>query len=105
MELSLSREAASRQLFKNFQDAMEPEGSLSLSKSPPEPDHLTRSHAILHNIINPPMSWFTYWSLSFWISDQQPKCIDILRMRAIRPANVILLGLIIINTFGQKYKL
>jgi hypothetical protein len=31
-----------------------------------------------HNIVHPPMSWSSQWSLSFWISRQYPICIPIL---------------------------
>jgi hypothetical protein len=59
---------------------MEPEGSLRIHKSSPPvpilshidriptiPSYLTKIHI---NIVHPPTSWSSQWSLSFWISHQ-----------------------------------
>jgi hypothetical protein len=45
--------------------------------------YLTKTHL---NIIHPPSSWSSYWSLSFWISHQQPTDIPVLPIHATCPA-------------------
>jgi hypothetical protein len=49
---------------------------------------------ILSQIVHPPTSWSSQWSLSFWISHQYPICIPLLPIRATCPAHLILLDLI-----------
>jgi hypothetical protein len=39
------------------------------------PPYLSKIH---FNIVHPPMSWSSQWSLSFWISLQYPICIPLL---------------------------
>jgi hypothetical protein len=66
---------------------MEPEGSLPRSQESstgpyPKPDRFNPYHPILtkihFNTVHPPTSWFSQWSLSFWISHQYPICIPLL---------------------------
>jgi hypothetical protein len=50
---------------------------------PPIPSYLSKIH---FNIVHPPTSWSSQWSLSFWISHQYPICIP----RFFEPALLIL---------------
>jgi hypothetical protein len=70
------------------QHFMEPEGSLPCSEEPSfspchEPNESDPYRPILSeihfNVILPPTSRHSYWSLSFWISHQHPICIPLLR--------------------------
>jgi hypothetical protein len=59
---------------------MEPEGLLSNSRDPPpvpilrqtSPVHTTLFYLLKTqiNIIQPPLFWSSYWSISFWLSNQ-----------------------------------
>jgi hypothetical protein len=91
---------------RTSQRFMEPEGPLPCSQEPllvpilsqinpihPIPSYLSKIH---FNIVHPPTSWSSQWSLSFWISHQCPICIPLLPIRATCPAHLILLDLIIL---------
>jgi hypothetical protein len=67
--------------------SMNPEGSLPCSQEPStgpylEPVRCNLYHRILSkihfNIIHSQTSWYSYWSLFFWISHQYPICIPLL---------------------------
>jgi hypothetical protein len=81
MELSSSWEAASHLATQDYsKHFMEPEGSLPCSQEPsnvpyPQPDHSSPYHPVLplcFNTILPPTSRSFQWSLSFWLSHQNP---------------------------------
>jgi hypothetical protein len=74
------------QLLKNFPKFKEPEGSSPCSREPStgpyvEPDQSNPYHPILSlihfNIVHPPTSWSSQWSLSFGLSHQYPICIPL----------------------------
>jgi hypothetical protein len=56
------------------------------------------------NIVHPPTSLSSQWSLSFWLSHQYPACSPLLHSRYI-PANLILLDLIILIVLEEELKL
>jgi hypothetical protein len=67
------------------QHFMEPESSLPCSQEPStgpcsQPDEFNPYHLsnIHFNIILPPTSWFSGWSLSFWLCRQNPICLPLL---------------------------
>jgi hypothetical protein len=84
----------SRQLFshsRTSQHFMKPEGSLPCSQEPstglyPERHQYNAHRPILSkihlNIFHPPTSWFSQWSLSFWLSQKYPTCILFSPIRA-----------------------
>jgi hypothetical protein len=88
------------------------EGSLPCSQQPvngprPEPVHTSLPHLSENhlNIVLPPMSKFCQWPLSFWRSHRNPVYTSFLPMRATSPFHLILLDLIILILFDEKYKL
>jgi hypothetical protein len=66
------------------------------------PLYLSKMH---FNIIHPPTSSTSQWSLSFWFSHQYHICIHLLPIRATCPAYLILFHYIILIILGEKYKL
>jgi hypothetical protein len=73
-------------LVVSSQHFIEPEGLLPRSQVPStsrysKPHQSNPYHPIskIHfNIIHPPTSWPSEWSLSFWLSDQYPICTPLL---------------------------
>jgi hypothetical protein len=55
------------------------------------PSYLSKIH---FNIVDSPTSWFSQWSLSFWIYQQYPICILFAPIRATCSAHLILLDFI-----------
>jgi hypothetical protein len=87
---SFLRSRQSRSHSRISQYIMQPEGSREPSTGPyPEPDQSSPYQPILpkihFNIIHPPMSWSSRWSLSFWLSHQYPICIPLLPICATCP--------------------
>jgi glucose-6-phosphate-specific signal transduction histidine kinase len=54
------------------------------------------------NSIHAPTSWSFKWSLSFWLSHQNPVCILLLPFRGTLPAHLILLHWIILIVLGKN---
>jgi hypothetical protein len=90
---------------------MEPESLLPCSQQPStgpyfELDQSSPYHPILSpihlNIILPPTSRSFYWSLSFWLSHQNPLHISLLPMRATCPFHLILLDMITLIIYFAK---
>jgi hypothetical protein len=88
-ELSPSSEAARRSATQEFPNILwNPKVRYRAHKSPPpvpilsqaDPVDTTQSYFsnIRFNIILPPKSTFSCWSLSFWLSHQNPICITLL---------------------------
>jgi hypothetical protein len=75
----------------------------------PEPDQSNPYYPSLSkihfNIILPPLSKCSYWSLSSWFSHQNPVCIPRLPLRATCLVDLILLHLIILIILRKWYKL
>jgi hypothetical protein len=107
----------SSQLFnysRTSQYFTETDVSLPCSQEPatgPNPKPINQVHTtpiclskINFNIIHPPTSWSSYWSLFFWLSHQYPICIHH-PIRATCPAHFILLDLIILVILGEESKL
>jgi hypothetical protein len=57
------------------------------------------------NIVHPPTSWSSQWSVSFCLSYQYLICFPLPPIRATCRAHLILLDLIILITLGEMYKL
>jgi hypothetical protein len=51
------------------------------------------------------MSRYSQWSLSFWLSQQNPICIPLIPIRATYPAHLIFLDLIVLIILGEEYNL
>jgi hypothetical protein len=63
------------------------------------PPHL---YKIYLNIVHPPTSWSSQWSISFWFSHQYPTCIHLRPIPATCPAHLMLLDFIILIMFGKE---
>jgi hypothetical protein len=104
-----------RSCSRTSQDFLEPEGTLPCTEGLPLVPILSQTrpiHAIqfypskIHfNIHSTPTSWYSQWSLSFWLSHQYPICVNLLSIRATGSAHHILLDLMTLITLGEEYKL
>jgi hypothetical protein len=113
MELSPSSESANCAVTQELPSILRNlKFHYRVHKSPPLVSIMiqtNRYHPILFkihfNIVHPPTSWFSRWSLSFWIFQQYPICIPLLPIRATCPDHRTLLDLIILIILGEEYKL
>jgi hypothetical protein len=113
----------SRQLCSHTrisQRFMGPEGSIPRSQEPstgpyPElyqsnPHHIFLSYIskIHFNIVDPPTSWPSQWSLSFWLSHQYPICSSLLphsRNPVVKSGATLSLSLFLKLTCGYYFHL
>jgi hypothetical protein len=75
-----------------------------LSRINSVPQTLSYFSEIHLNNIFPPASISSYWSLSFWLSQQNSICIPLHPIRATCLAYVVLFDLIVLIVFGEEYR-
>jgi hypothetical protein len=82
--------------------------SFAIILSQIDPVHTIPSYLskIYFNIVHPPTSWSSLWSLSLWLSCHYPICAFLfLPIHSTCPSHLLLLYLIILIMFGKEYKL
>jgi hypothetical protein len=82
---------------RTSQHFMEPKGSLPCAQGPSncpysKPDQSSPSHPSIH----PPMSWFSWWSFSFWLSH-----FALLPIHYITVSNILSLHISLVQKFSS----
>jgi hypothetical protein len=114
MELSPSLEASNCAATQELPSILRnPVVHYCVHKSPPPVPILSQINQIHTNssylseihfdIIHPPTSWSSLWSLSFWLSQPYTICIPLRPIRATCSGHLNLLDLVILIVLGEEF--